>query len=436
MLARPRRFTPIAAVALATIVAVQPVLAQEHQHPAAPADTDHESHLSHDLFPAFESSGTSWAPATTPMAGTHRQAGAWRLMLHGSLFLQYLDEVAPIHRGARQAGSINWFMVRARRPLAGGRAGARTMISLEPLTIPGCGYPDLLATGELCDGDGLHDRQHPHDLFMEVAAEFERPFRRGGTLAWHVYGGPAGEPALGPPAFPHRSSAMPNPVAPIGHHWLDATHITFGVVTAGLSGRRWRAEASAFNGREPDERRYGFDLAPLDSFAGRLTFRPHATVAIQVSGGRLESAEQEFAGGARYDIARVTASASYERATRTGRPLAAMLAWGSNLERSQRTHAALLEGSLGLTARDVVFVRGELNSKPAHALHIHEQPLAILTVGKIQGGYTRFLHTRAGLQMGLGGALSAALVPPSIQPNYGGVGVGVGLFALVRSAAR
>ena len=109
-----------------------------------------------------------------------------------------------------------------------------------------------------------------------------------------------------------------------------------------------------------------------------------------------------------------------------------MLAWGSNLERGQRTHAALLEGSLWLTARDVVFGRGEINGKPSHALHVHEQPNAIFTVGKIQGGYTRFLSPHDHLQLGVGGALSAALVPPSIRPQYGGVGTGVAVFAVVR----
>jgi hypothetical protein len=423
---------------LALLLAIGPMpAAAQDDPPPTPPDGDHAAHaahVGHGLFDSHEASGTSWVPATTPMLpGPHVGVGQWDVMLHGVAFLQYLQEFAPIHRGAHQFGSINWFMAMGRRPLAGGRVGARAMISLEPWTIPGCGYPNLLATGELCDGDGLHDRQHPHDLFMEVAGEYTRPLNGG--LAWHVYGGPAGEPALGPPAFPHRRSAMPNPVAPITHHWLDATHIAFGVATGGLSGARWRVEASAFNGREPDEARYGFDLAPLDSYAARLSLRPHPTLALQVSAGRLEAAEQEFAGGARYDMARVTASASYERPAAAGRPVAVTLAWGSNTERGQRTHAGLLEGTLGLTRRDILFGRAELNGKPSHALHIHEQPFAIFTVGKIQGGYVRQLAPRGGVQLGLGGAVSAALVPPSIRPQYGGVGTGLQVFASIRPAS-
>jgi hypothetical protein len=202
-------------------------------------------------------------------------------------------------------------------------------------------------------------------------------------------------------------------------------------VTGGVSGKRWRAEASAFNGREPDESRGDFDLGPLDSFSGRLAFRPRDTIEVQASAGRLESAEQDFAGGARYDITRVTASASYTQ----GR-LAATLAWGANTERGQMTHAGLAEASLSMTARDVVFARAEINSKPSHALHIHEQPGAILTVGKLQGGYVRYGPAIHHAQMGLGGSVSAALVPPSIQPNYGGVGLGLGVFISVRPVAH
>ena len=189
-------------------------------------------------------------------------------MLHGNAFLQLLDEQAPEHRGATQAGSTNWVMAMARRAVGPTRFGLRTMVSLEPWTIRGCGYPNLLATGEFCDGDSIHDRQHPHDLFMELAAQVDRPL--SGALRWEAYGALVGEPALGPPAFPHRVSALPNPLSPIAHHWLDATHITFGVVTAGVYDAKSKAEMSVFNGREPDERRYDFDFAALDSVAGRV----------------------------------------------------------------------------------------------------------------------------------------------------------------------
>lgn len=173
----------------------------------------------------------------------------------------------------------------------------RGMFSAEPWTIRGCGYPDLLASGEQCKGEKIHDRQHPHDLLMEISAEYDAPLK--GPVRWQVYGGPAGEPALGPVAYPHRVSAMPNPLAPISHHWLDSTHITFGLVTAGVYANRWKAEASVFNGREPDEERADFDFGALDSFSGRLWFLPTSKLALQVSAGRLTEAEASEDGPAR-----------------------------------------------------------------------------------------------------------------------------------------
>jgi hypothetical protein len=132
------------------------------------------------------------------------------------------------------------------------------MFSAEPWTVGRCGYPDLLASGEECRGEAIHDRQHPHDLPMELSAEYDAPIAR--DVRWQVYGGPSAEPALGPVAYPHRVSAMPNPIAPITHHWIDSTHVSFGVVTGGVYGTRWKAETSLFNGREPDDNRKGLRL--------------------------------------------------------------------------------------------------------------------------------------------------------------------------------
>jgi hypothetical protein len=212
-----------------------PALAQHAHDPAAPAP-QHEHQPDGKmvpLFPARDASGTAWLPDTTPMYGLQRTWHGWELMLHGLAFAQFLYEPGDIHRtggySTHQIGSVNWAMLMARRPAGSGRVGVRAMLSGEPWTIPGCGYLNQLATGETCEGDTIHDRQHPHDLFMELAGEYDRPLR--GSLRWQVYAGVAGEPALGPAAFPHRLSATPNPIAPISHHWLDATHITFGLVT-------------------------------------------------------------------------------------------------------------------------------------------------------------------------------------------------------------
>jgi hypothetical protein len=325
----------------------------------------------------------------------------------------------------------------ARRPLGGGRVGVRAMLSAEPWTVSDCGFLNFLATGEMCEGDTIHDRQHPHDLWMELAADYERPL--AGTRRWHVYGGVSGEPALGPTSFPHRQSAEANPVAPITHHWLDATHISFGVITAGLSDRRWRAEASVFNGREPDEERADIDWGALDSFSARLSFLPTARLAIQVSAGHLREAEAEFPPTPRADVDRVTASAAYHRPAHGG-TWATTVAWGMNAGTEVlpegivdlTTHAGLLETSLTTGSGHTWFGRGELVGKPAHDLHAHEFGAAVFTFGKVQAGYVRSAAWR-GLTAGVGATVFAAIVPPEFVPHYGGrVAGGVGVFLNLR----
>ena len=410
----------------------QPDPHAQHKQQPTPADPHAQHTMAKTmLFDVRDASGTSWLPEQTPMYGLFQTAGPWQVMWHGTAFLQYLRESGD--RGSDQGGSINWIMTMARRNLGSGRVGLRGMVSLEPWTIPGCGYPDLLATGEVCDGEPIRDRQHPHDLFMEVAAEYDRPLR--GSTRWQLYGGPAGEPALGPVAFPHRISALPNPLAPIGHHWLDATHITFGVITAAVYGPRWKVEASSFNGREPDEHRKGFDLAALDSLSGRVWWLPAPSIAVQISAGRLKEAE----GGhnnddPRVDVTRVTASVTYHRALGTDGVWATTVAWGRNDEEDTSSHALLAETHVSRGDRDSWFGRLEIAGKPAHDLDVDATD-GILTLGKLQAGYTRYFSALRAVQLGAGGSLAAGLVPRTLENVYGRrVNVGFAVFATLRPA--
>src|SRR5260370_40813647 len=109
-------------------------------------------------------------------------------------------------------------------PLWGGDLSLGTMLSLEPAAIPGPGVPQLGQTGEFYDGVHLHDRQHPHDFFMEVALDYRRPL--SSWLGFELYGGPAGEPALGPVALLHRASAPGGPFPPPPHHWQGAAQLS------------------------------------------------------------------------------------------------------------------------------------------------------------------------------------------------------------------
>jgi hypothetical protein len=432
-------FIGVLSVAVCPAAAQSPSTADAHQPaiPTTPADAplqQHDmQHMSHDgggsMPPSREGSGTAWQPDETPMYAFHREAAGWMLMAHGNGFLQYLHESGT--RGSDQVGSINWVMGMADRPVATGHLGLRAMMSLEPWTIRGCGYPDLLASGEVCKGQAIHDRQHPHDLFMELAASYDRPLR--GTIRVHVYGGPVGEPALGPVAFPHRLSAMPNPLAPITHHWFDATHITYGVVTAGISGSRWKAESSLFNGREPDDNRTNFDFGALDSWSGRLWFLPAKRWALQASAGHLTEAEAPpNAGGARVSVDRVTASATYHHVLASNGIWAITAGWGRNVEAgSDGTNALLAETNLTLEGRDAWFGRFELSQKTGHDLAIESPDL--FTVFKLQAGYTRYLSAWNGLTPGIGASLSTAGVPEPLKSLYGSrVNIGLGVFVTLR----
>lgn len=378
------------------------------------------------------------------MYGVQHTWGAWQVMLHGTAVAQYLYEPGDRHRTGgfanHQVSSVNWGMVMARRPLGAGRVGVRAMASIEPWTVTDCGFLNLVASGELCDGDTIHDRQHPHDLFMELAADYDQPVR--GSMRWQIYAGLAGEPALGPPAFPHRISAMANPVAPITHHWLDSSHITFGLLTTGLYDRRWKAELSIFNGREPDEDRADLDWGALDSVSARFTFLPTSGLALQVSAAQLIEAEAEFPPEPRRDLNRATASLTYH-AMSAERAWATTLAYGVNSghevipgdEVDLVTHAVLLESSLTFRERHTWFGRVEVVGKAGHDLHIHEAPATVFTVGKLQGGYVRYFSAWKGLVPGIGGTASASIVPSALVPHYSGrVSPGFGVFFTVRPA--
>lgn len=360
-----------------------------------------------------DGSGTSWLPDDTPMSGPMRQVGSWMLMVHGNAFLQDVQTTGT--RGLGQLGSVNWFMGMARHDFGGGQLTLRSMLSLDPLTVGKCGYPDLLQSGEVCNGASLHDDQHPHNLFMELATDYRRAISP--SFAVEFYAGPVGDPALGPVAFPHRPSAMATPIAPITHHWLDSTHVSFGVVTGAIYGRRWKAEASVFNGREPDDRRLRIELAALDSYSGRLWWLPSSPWALQISAGRLKDAEQR-PDGARVNVSRLTASATYHRLV-LDRLWATTVAWGQNREAGATTSAFLAETSAEMSPRNLYFGRVEIVGKTPADLALPLPPDDVFTVSKVEAGYTRWLAAGHLLRTGLGGSLGLGLVPTALSPFYG-----------------
>jgi hypothetical protein len=308
-----------------------------------------------------DASGTSWQPDSTPMFMWHVQSGDWSLALHENVFVGYDYQASD--RGDDQFTSINWVMAMARHPLGPGDIQLRTMLSAEPWTVGRDGYPLLLQTGEAVDRVPIHDRQHAHDLFMELAARARLPL--GDALGVELYVAPSGEPAVGPPAFPHRFTAMADPLAPLGHHWQDSTHISFGVITAGVFTRLLKLEGSWFNGREPDDRRYDLDLRTPDSFALRFTVNPTADTSAQVSYAHLADPEQLEPG---VSVERATASVLWNRRA-PDHDLAVTAVIGHNDPTSGRsTTAGLAEAALFVAGAHTIFSRVELLQKTGEEL--------------------------------------------------------------------
>ncbi|MBF5045821.1 hypothetical protein FGE12_25660 [Aggregicoccus sp. 17bor-14] len=364
-----------------------------------------------------EGSGTAWQPDATPVFGHHFMPGAgWMLMLHYNVHAGYDWQGGP--RGDQQLTSGNWVMLMGEHALGRGVFAARLMLSAEPLTTGGKdGYPLLLQSGEEVGGVPLHDRQHPHDLFMEVAASYRHALSR--DLAFELYLAPSGEPALGPVAFPHRYSASTNPFAVLGHHWQDSTHIAFGVATAGVYGRAWKLEGSWFNGREPDEDRYDFDLRTPDSYSGRLTVNPTRELSLQVSGGYLKSPEGHAPDE---DQVRLTASVQYTRELSNG-AWATTAVWGQNRGHGPASNAVLLE-SLLERGPHAVFGRVEVVQKGQEDLTLPDEVLGgdhhrLFTVGTLQLGYVHHLKPVGGVQLGLGALGALNPVPAALEGLYG-----------------
>jgi hypothetical protein len=364
-----------------------------------------------------ESSGTSWVPDSTPMYGKMFMFGDDMLMLHGAIFPRYTN--VSTRRGDDRIDAPNWIMGMYSHPLGqSAQIGGRLMMSLDPLTEGGRGYPLLFQTGETWDNQPLHDRQHPHDLFDELSISFSQKFDH--DLSAYFYFGYPGEPALGPPAFMHRLSAMDDPDAPISHHWQDSTHITFGVATAGLQWSRFggmKIEGSIFTGREPDENRYDFDRPRFDSFSGRISWNPTQNLALQVSHGYIKSPEALHP---ETKVHRTTASAIYNQPLGPDRNWSNTFVWGQNNATDEgKTQSFLIESNYQ-RGRDTIYLRWERVEKSGHELVLDPMDESrIFPVSGYSIGYVRDLSHGNVIDIGLGTQFTINDRPDSLDRYYG-----------------
>lgn len=400
------------------IVALTTTAQHEHHMQQQQGDTVPMSHaFSLNLPMNRNASGTGWLPDASPMYGYSVHTDKWMFMFHGNIFLRYnkQDISEKGQRGAEKFDAPNWFMGMGQRKI-GTRGLFRfsTMLSLDPLTIGGEGYPLLFQSGETYQGKRLVDRQHPHDLLSELSVAYTHMISKQVDIT--AYLGYPGEPAIGPVAFMHRVSAMNNPDAPLGHHWQDATHITFGVATLGVRLGKFKVEASSFTGREPNEIRTDFDKPRFDSYAYRLLYNPNRYLAMQVSRGFLNDPEAAEPGK---DVTRTTASAILQLPLQGPHHyLTATFAWGQN-QGDHEEHSYLFEPALQLD-KTSVYGRYEWIQKSAEELELdqfssgEEFRIQALTLG-VNRVLWRKHHTN--IALGLQGTLY--LSDNRLDPIYG-----------------
>ena len=365
-----------------------------------------------------EASGTSWQPSASPMHASHGTSGRWSTMLHYNAFIGYDNQGGK--RGAEQFGSQNFGMFMAKRAVGKDELDLRAMLSLEPLTVTPRGYPLILQSGEAYGGKPLVDRQHPHNFFGELAARFRHPIGENNGLS--LYYGVAGEPALGPPSYVHRLSAMDNPAAPISHHWQDSTHTSWGVVTLGGWSRNLQLEASVFTGREPGEHRFALGPQRFDSYSTRLTYNPTKNWSLQTSYGFRHDAEELT----HEDQRRTTASAIYTLPLRDGGVWTSSLIWGRNSISGMNSDSYLLESSLNLARRNTLFTRIETVSKSGSELDLPTNRNFDLTQYTL--GYVYDLTPSRAVNTGLGASVTLSQIPNALKPEYGSNPVSFFLF--------
>lgn len=269
---------------------------------------------------------------------------------------------------------------------------------------------------------------------MELAALYDLRLGTHGLISF--YAAPVGDPAMGPSAYAHRASASEDPVAALGHHLQDSTHIANDVVTGGLTHKQARIEASGFHGREPDEFRWNIDSGAIDSWSTRLTVQPGQNWSAQYSFAHLTSPESLHADE---DVQRMTASIMYNRPLARG-SWASTLLWGRNrtVPAGQVFNGYLAESTFQFAERNRVWGRME-NVDRTTELLLGKQPepagFAEQFLARIQAytmGYDRDIPLVRGLSTAMGGQVTFYGKPDFLTPIYGRHPAGVILFVRIR----
>ena len=435
---------------LGLLLAMSAAFSQDHHahHDMGGADSSQHHAEHHTMSSVFfadhpmgrDGSGTSWHPDASPVSGHHFHRNGWDMMVHGSVFARVTaqDVNDAGERGETEISFPNWIMAAAQRRISPRQQFmVRTMLTLEPLTEGGSGYPLLFQTGEALDGELLIDRQHPHDLLAEVGVGYTINFNDSAGM--QLYAAYPGEPAIGPPAFMHRPSARHNPNPPLAHHWQDATHITYGVVTLGLRHQNLKFDASLFTGREPNDERFIPDKPKMDSWSIRLIANVPDKLSFQISRAFLNDPEELFPGS---DIRRTTASILYHHPLTKSTSLSAAFIWGLNepveeevidtgslgkaagpadiehVPPGSNLHSFLLETDFEF-GKQAIYSRAEWVEKSSVDLGVILLNDEELAIGSWTLGFSRKLFSTLNWSVALGGQGTMYRIPDELKSIYG-----------------
>jgi hypothetical protein len=408
----------------------------QHEHHEGMQMDMKEDTVSHTMSHAFSQSlpmnrngsGTGWLPDQTPMYAWMKHGNKWMYMLHGAVFIRQNFQNFNNHyrNGGKQFDAPTWVMGMAQRKVKrNGLLLLRAMMSLDPFTIGPGGYPLVFQSGETYKGVPLVNRQHPHDLFAELAVGYTQKF--SDDLDVSIYLAYPGEPALGPTAFMHRISSLNNPDAPLGHHWQDATHVTFGVATLGVRYKKFKLEGSSFTGREPDEHRYNFDKPRFDSYSYRLSYAPSDNFVLQASRAFIkhpEPFEDE-------DVNRTTASVIYAKRLGQDKNITATVVWGVNQGDSEHNEHSVLAESNYQYNRFAFYGRYEYVQKSAAELQVINVNNELLGIHAFTLGTNYQLGSWLSTNTAIGVQATLNKIPADIVSYYGNNPLSMEVYARI-----
>ena len=378
--------------------------------------------VSNQADPAQKAESTPSPPVDSPQT--------WQFRFDGVLFGTFNNQGG--RRGETELRSQNWLMAMGSRPLGSGTFTVTGMMTAEPLTVGRAGYSEIFQEGEAYQQLQITDRQHPHDLFMQLSVAWRVPL--GARTHLTLAGGPVGEPALGPVPFMHRASSVENPSAPLSHHIFDSTHSASGVALARLDRGIVSIEGSVFRGREPDEHRYDLQTGALDSWAARIWLRPRPEWTLQASHGFLHEPEELEPG----DQRRTNGSVSWFR-QRDSDYTAFTAAIGRNARPYSVVYAVLLEGThrFGRTSLYSRFERTSVETEILLFPQVVHRPHPGELVDSIRAftaGSVRDVKRVRALSIGIGGDATWYGVPPLLDVTHGAHPFSFHLFVRVSRA--